>query len=699
MNDTSLGGIFHALLGQACKATSQDANVLMELDNAVKIAEYFAETMKTSPSLGPAISRAMSSREGQDLLRSFVAHMERPPRDLNIGPLNACLCEFQDTQIRLQNSIRISLLSWGLVCSREEQKPCRSGLLPLLEPRRERAQTPCSKQLVRTKGAPVSLFETESTPQSISISHQWKENIAKKMSRDAQYHSEAILRMVGEICRDLELRCEEAEHPLRMEESRSRDLEAKLQVSEAKLRELALDIEHSHLQMKNLEHEKNGLLEQLKSSECCLQELRCDLDKAHEELQSIKADAQESAKLAVESARKQDLAYLAILTGKDEIQEEQASKLAACEHRARDLEESLTQLRSQEAKMAEKALMDGKVIGDLRKTHLELKNLLETKDADLQCLVNSKTSLLAKIDESSRRAVEVAKEHDGVIVGLKSQLLTAEAKTVQLSEEHRVEIAKKDAAFLHLEEQARATSDSVQRELEEVRREAAESLAARNTTIVELESKTVILRQERQARERGFAEAQDLSRKLMAIVGTKQRSSFSSTKKPRFSCSVDDAVNDNDSGSGKGLQGTKFAERHGSITAQSTRIDDSPTPKRARVRRNMTSPLRSSAKAIISVAGESQRGAAWTDRLPLTPLVGPAPNRKAMTSRQTGSPTKTSLSCYQASKGADENLSERADSDDSFGDADIFTSTNQHQLLALRKDAPSSACDETTADL
>ena len=704
MSDDSLGGVFHALLEQACTATSPNASLLTELDNAVKIAGYFAEAVETSPPLVETISRAMSTREGQALLCSFIALPEWPPRDPKLQPIPTCLCAFQKCHLHLQASIRSTLLRSGLRCSGKEQQTFRSNLVPLLDSNMRLAQIICSNQLLRTKGAPVSLFETVSTPQTISISHGWKDEIAKQMSRDAQHRSKSIIRMVGEICRDLELRCNDAERPLREEQSKSCDLKTKLDVSEARVQKLEADIERSSFQIRNLEHEKESSLEQVRSSEHRLQDLCSSLDKVQEELRHSKANAQQSAEIAAESARQQDLAYLAMLTGKEEILEEQASKLAACDRRAQDLEDSLVRLRSQEAEMVEKAHVDCTIIEDLKKSHLELCNALETKEADLKRLVNSEALLSTKLGELSRHAEEAAKEHDSILTRLKSQILTIEAETMQLREEHRQEVAKQEAAFMRLQEQLQLTVNDRESELQQAHTEATESLAARDIAIAELESQNEVLKQERQARAREFAEAQDLSRRLMAIVGTKQPNSLTSAKRRKVSRSADNALDDSESGGLQGFQEVNFAKKYGSVASvQSTRPDISPTPDRAKTSRHATSPLMSSGKAFVSVTGHRRSNTAMNDRASLTSLVKTSrtPKQKSMASRprQSKVPRKISSSYHQASKSADENTAQRPDSDESFEDADTFTSTNQQDLLASHIDGPSTACDETTADL
>ena len=647
------------------------------------------------------VSGAISSEEGQAMLRKYVKRTSSPSVYLEHDVLKTCPSAILGARTRLQSRLDCILLSSALRCSRAEDEAFRSTLLPLLQSsvRPPQPTASCTSHDARTRNAPVSLLEAGSTPLSVSISHGWKDNIANEMSRDAHRRPDSVIRMVGEICRDLELRCDEAERPLREEQSRSRNLETKLEASGTRIGELEADVEHCSFQVKDLEFEKASLREQVRSSENRLQDLSSNLDKTHEELQHAKGEAQRSTETAAESARQQDLAYLATLTGKDEMYEEQASRLATSEHQVHDLEIALAELQSREIETAGRAHAGGIVIEELKKTNLELRTLEESKEAEIGHLIESETKLIITISEVTKQAKQATNDYDDNVAELRSQIEATQATTARLREEHRTRTAENTAAFARLEEQNQITVNSIQAENQRIRSDATQALEVRDHTIAELQRKVSELRQERQARTREFAEAQDLSSKLMAVVGMKQPRVASPTNKVRPSRSGD--ITSDDEFGLRGFHDAKHARSGGSTSAISS-SHGSPTPKRTRIQRSLTSPLISSCKDIKLGHKENRQSVTRINRFPLMPLVeaGATVKWRSLAPRQSNVAEKNLSPCRIASGSLDENAQtqHRLEFDESFADADIFTSTNQQQLLGAHNPEPCSTYDETTAE-
>lgn len=630
----------------------------------------------------------MSSKEGLTSLRPFVMQTEMRLLGSNVDIAHVCQCAFHHTYLRLREEITFVLLSSAFRFSGEGHEALKSTLLPLLRYRIHTSKRDCAKDTYRPRGIPASLFEAGSTPQTTSTSHEWKENIAKEMIRDAHHRSNSVVRMVGEICRDLELRCGEAERHFREEQLRAQGLDAKLAGYESKIHELETETVNTHLQARDLKQENESLEEQVRSSGNLLRGLSSSLDKVREESQIARANAERTAKTAIESARQQDVAYLATLAGKDEMYEEQTSILAASERRARDLEDSLAQAQNRQKETAEKALEDNRIIEELNRSCSEQEDLVKSKEVEISRLVESLTKLQAATNELSAETHEAATKHEEITAKLKSQSLAAEAELVHLKEMHRLQTVEQAVAYSNREEQVRATISTIQAELCQVRDEATETLQARDKTIGELERKFDRYWQEHRARERESAEAQDLISKLTAIVGTKHSTFLASAKK------VDNdklASDDEGAAARQGCQIVKYARKHGSACGISSSNQGSPTRKRPKAYRNLDSTYAKDGKLDSERMNTSFQS---VERVPLMALseTGPMPKKKPVISRQSKDLRKGSTPDLQALEGVDENMNPELKS------SEVFTNTSQDPLCS--PDGEVAACttnDETTS--
>lgn len=82
-----------------------------------------------------------------------------------------------------------------------------------------------------------SIAEQISTPSSQRL--DWRSQLSNELLRQASRNNEVLVESVANICRDLEIRCEQVELPLRAEEERSRKLEASVISWKSKAEELS----------------------------------------------------------------------------------------------------------------------------------------------------------------------------------------------------------------------------------------------------------------------------------------------------------------------------------------------------------------------------------------------------------------------------------------------------------------------------
>lgn len=363
----------------------------------------------------------------------------------------------------------------------------------------------------------ISLFEAVSTPHVDSVSLNWRDGLIREISRDVDCRYEGVVRIVGEICRDLELRCNEIERPLREEQSKSRDLQARLESSERSKAELKCQAQNHQSSISALETERDYLANQVEATERRLEELGTSLDNIHQEFDHAKIEAERAAQAAIESARQQDLAYLATMTGKDEMFEQQSLKLASAEIHVKALEHELTRTRGLEANNAEKlnnseahirTLNNAVSASERRVQDLQNEvNQFKEQDARNTAKISNNETFIQELNNTIVAVNKASDQDKSLISVLKDQLQKSEAEKSELRLQYETHVSSKDAEVERLVESNRSSNEKCQSELEAAHRSAAAASEQSGSTIAGLHSKIKNLRKEREVRFLGIQPA------------------------------------------------------------------------------------------------------------------------------------------------------------------------------------------------
>ena len=424
-----------------------------------------------------------------------------------------CLSSYREARARLHQSLSVMILKSGLHAPQCGSYFDASIMTLLLEDKVLRpiqhSSVGCSQcRPLKFITPKISMFEAVSTPRMDSASFNWRDGLMREMTRDIDCRYEGVIRMVGEICRDLELRCDESERPLREEQSTSRDLRARLESSERHKAALELQARDYQSTISTLETERDCLANQVEATERHSKKLATDLHDIHHEFDHAKIEAKRAVQAAVESARQQDLVYLATITGKDEVLEEQSLRLASTEHHAKTLEHELDRMRVLEANNAEK-LSDSKTYVETMKTTIStLDHRVKTYQNELTQINEHNAYNIAKvcnnmalIEELNNTIValnEASDQKGSLILALKDQLQKSGSVTSELQLQHEMYVSAKDTEIKRLDESHRLSNDQWQRELEVARSSAAAASDQFAATIAGLNAKVGSLRKERE---------------------------------------------------------------------------------------------------------------------------------------------------------------------------------------------------------
>ena len=302
-------------------------------------------------------------------------------------------CPFLNLQAKsdLSKSLCVLFIKTAMYTSQDEIGLYSSVATALLDKHTElleRTSLQCDSYQHRsvhcsTESVPLPAQESLSTT-SLSSS-DWRESLLKNLSTAAQHQHHYIVRVISEICRDLEARCDNVEQPLREAKEKFGDLKLKLDSSEATVAKMENQARKRLSLFNSLQAENHRLAEQADATEQRLQVLSTAHEELSYRLECVTRDALKSTESAREKEEQEKLAHLAIVTGKDEIYEMQALELAEAEARAISLRDELAQKnavneeivsRLQDSMIVtKKELETSKVLADSRE--IEITRLLE----------------------------------------------------------------------------------------------------------------------------------------------------------------------------------------------------------------------------------------------------------------------------------------------------------------------------------
>ena len=680
------------LLRLNCSRYMPDSNELAQFDNAVRLISTLHGLVFSNPDLRYAIFERLTKSDGLAALQQFVNH-DSPSLDFKLGhdSRNICSATYLDIRLQVYRNLAVMILRIGL------QSPISNSEVGALLAVLVEKQMPLPSAQSRCPGRPsniqlqqsgsLSLFEAGSTPRTPTTSHDWRENVARELARDVSRQHEFVVRMLGEICRDLELRCEEAERPFREEQRKSHDLQTRLDFSGIKLTELEVHAQSQRLELENLNSEKNSLVNRAESAEGRLQQMGKQLDMVYQEFEQAKSDFELAAQAAQEKYREQDLDYISVLTGKDLALEERANKIAVTENRIEMLENELCQQKSRTQKDAQIISRNETCMAELNSDLAKASASAESRLLDIERLTASEAHLTDSKASIVEEAEQAAKRHQMLYSEQTAQLHSTQNKLDNLENEYKQYTCKRDAQVQALDEDRKSMCTKFEMDIEEARKNAAEASKVSANQIAELKAKIKRLRKERQERAREVTEARTMKIELMAFIGQTNDQAALATKQP---IDAEDGGPLFSSSDPPDCFGSSESNRSGPTSKRTKRHRKSPPAEKAKT-----------PKPTANVPSTRRSRIVW----PRTPLanIDNAPNSNDQGPTQRADWQEPQHSENTKSEILQENRKIQIwnSDDESFEGGEIFTSTDPGQASATRRitlRSPPNSFDGTTTD-
>lgn len=417
---------------------------ISRLQERIALLSALAEKITVSMPLRKAILCSLSTDALSTPLRVLINTNCREELNNRSDCTNSDVCSIAllRTQRELSRTLCILLLTGGLhVDIAEDIERLRPSLgtallltLSQLSTYTGANDNQCTMESMTSFPTQMPLIlEATATPGTHITSHDWRSRLLSELTRDAAKQHTGIVSTLGEICRDLERRCEGVEKPLKEEQARCESLSKELGEAKERERRLEASIDRKRVQMEEMRREHDGVeiqldaaIEKIHEGEDSLKKLKEELDaerkgrkedekKVVEEREKVAEEhlgelAEQGAKLAgletkleqLEGTIRELKGELVTVTKKLEVEKREGIRLSAdLGDRSRELEERQRKMEQMEAELAQ----NDKELEDLS---VRLDRTLEERDAQIQVQVD-------KIAELERIVAETVMARDAAV--------------------------------------------------------------------------------------------------------------------------------------------------------------------------------------------------------------------------------------------------------------------------------------------
>lgn len=354
------------------------SDAVFNLVVATHLASMFVDNIAKSVIFRRNVLRVTATHAPLESLTRFIS--SRSSESRKIKPDNGvdiCPWTLFTSRRKLQKMVCSMLLNAAIFSNQDEIGMNPSVISSLLEKYANLGDVPHDCILQRpasqkAETALISLFGTQNIskePKRID----WRAQLIEDLARDANSRYQSIVSTVSEVCQELELRCNNAERPLREEQDRVHDLHSNLQTSIARIAELESENQSYTSALESLKYEKGKLKDQIKPLEAQLRRVQLEAQNVRDTLEDAVKRAENVIENQATVVKEERLKHLAALAEKDEICEEQTLKLRSSESCLNELRQAMEQIRGSEKR-------DTAEIARLQELTMKQSDLLKTAD-------------------------------------------------------------------------------------------------------------------------------------------------------------------------------------------------------------------------------------------------------------------------------------------------------------------------------
>ncbi|KAL8708246.1 MAG: hypothetical protein Q9220_006823 [cf. Caloplaca sp. 1 TL-2023] len=660
----------------------EDSKSLNEIDTALTLVESFLAAAPKSTSLRKKVLYLLSTDCLREPLRHFLnMHKEESRKGADLGHSDICPYVFVERRALLSQKICTLLIKTAILSQHDDlslDPDVASALLAKMTSLALKSITCDEFTDIRRPRIPPSLsvIEMSNTPCSSASSEQWKARVKNDLVRNADHQYQTIVRTMGDVCQDLERRCNEIERPLRDEQARASQLLSELEESQKARAELESRNEEQRLIMEGIEQEKKEvvlIVEELRrEQEDLWSQIEGSRKEFHMALEQISVVTQKGAS----EVKELQLFHASAIAEKEDLLEAQLHAETALKTRIDDLELAAADFRSK-ASTTNVELLRLQETCSVQQTSLEnAQSVVHGKNDEIDQQQRLLSSLEVEKVELQSRVESLSEKCQSIEVELEDKGATIKSQLTELHEmrfRHENELSARIQAYRDLRESTESRIEELQT-LQSKEAEAATRRAEENETLIQdLENEISKARSE-------LDEARGLHEQVM---------SFWSKQRPRH----DKIERNPDVTRGNSVSDANRTQLRDPSTSATPHSASSNRKQNRRVQRRI-STVRSKRIEMTPTGTESQ-GLGDRDKPVPQPLrsldAGMQRGREQKSMVPSGGQRKKTTRWERHENDQDENV-DTAMTEVSSYDTDFFASTDQDL------EPPQSLPDDTTVE-
>lgn len=453
------------LLGEMLKlATYSPGKVSApELRNICLISQTIGDCLSQIPSLRKALSSAFSALQDEFVLQIFLKEVLRPAP---CGTDESCNATTLEARRALGSSLASLYIGTALSSGSELRTDMGKTSLRMLAKLQQLVGTDfsCTSTTSSPRTALNSFVDAKCTPDIANDAQDWKGKLSAYTRMDAKHQEKSLIRLVGEMCHDLEERCAISEEPLRQEQERTKSLQKELATLLEEKTVLKEDYTESIMHIDSLERQKSEVEACLSEEQNQTEQLFSRIDCLERNLRETKEAAQEELRRTRESDNDKEM--------------ELRASLGALRCTVEDLEEDLKESKEKTERVNEELTAS--------------KEAIESLQSDLDSAEANLTELRANL-ESLNESFRDSQAQLETQTLLKEQM-QVEVKIVKdKSEQVSIELSDLHERHQDLVAQSERQHSAFEDEIERARQQMESTLSSHNVVIKDLSARVSIL--------------------------------------------------------------------------------------------------------------------------------------------------------------------------------------------------------------
>ncbi|PGH26669.1 hypothetical protein AJ80_01615 [Polytolypa hystricis UAMH7299] len=369
-------------------------------------------------------------------------------------------------------------------------------------------------------GSSAKSLHTLPTLHLPNASQDWRSKLAQNLTGHAEQFHGLVIQQMGQICRDLETRCNTVEEPLRSAREELGKLGAQYETCKQQRDKLMCKEAEVQTAMSALEAENQRLRQRAENAENRAHSLSSRLQTTQNELENSIRSGREALDHAEQRARDAELKYMATLTAKED----------AIEERQEEIDGLKVELEQLAAQVEESTIREAETRCHAESLQVEVTSLRENLRVGNE-----------KIAEGEEEIRKLNAQNDSLDAGIRDlqkqfdQNVT-EMANIQADLQHNEETFQQEIASMKQQQQEieerKSEIQKLQASIRTTKSKVIQALQTRDKKIETLKNELDALKRERTARAREFAKAQEYSNRLMAVFKA-EGSTFSEAGTPK----------------------------------------------------------------------------------------------------------------------------------------------------------------------